>query len=112
MQRLKVLSDWPQVLLYDGRSQVVKHRQLTRFKDRAYSGCYRSDGQLLVAGGESGIVQIFQTNSRAVLRQLKAHQRPVHVARFSPDKLHVLSGADDATVSHRLKGRYEGYSRI
>lgn len=36
--------------------------------------------------------------SRAVLRQLKGHQRPVHVARFSPDKLHVLSGGDDATV--------------
>lgn len=86
------------MLLYDGRSQVVKHRQLTRFKDRAYSGCYRSDGKLLVAGGESGIVQIFQTTSRAVLRQLKAHQRPVHVTRFSPDKLHVLSASDDATV--------------
>lgn len=44
------------------------------------------------------MLQVFQTNSRAVLRQLKAHQRPVHVARFSPDKLHVLSGSDDATV--------------
>ena len=83
----------------------MKHRQLTRFKDRAYSGCYRSDGQLLVAGGEIGTVQIFQTNSRAVLRQLKAHQRPVHVARFSPDKLHVLSASDDATVrpEHRVQ---------
>ena len=44
------------------------------------------------------LVQVFQTSSRAVLRQLKAHQRPVHVARFSPDKLHVVSGSDDATV--------------
>lgn len=42
--------------------------------------------------------QVFDVGSRAVLRQLKGHQRPVHVARFSPDKLHVLSGGDDATV--------------
>ena len=31
-----------------------------------------------------------------MLRQLKGHQRPVHVARFAPDKVHVLSGGDDA----------------
>ena len=51
-----------------------------------------------LANLELGVVQVFQTSSRAVLRQFKAHQRPVHVARFSPDKLHVLSGSDDATV--------------
>lgn len=33
-------------------------RQLTRFKDTAYSGTYRSDGRLLVAGGASGVVQV------------------------------------------------------
>ena len=33
-----------------------------------------------------------------MLRQLKGHARPVHVARFSPDKVHVLSGGDDVTV--------------
>ena len=47
-----------QVLLCDGRGQAGRQRQLTRFKDRAYSGCYRADGQLLVAGGESGLVQV------------------------------------------------------
>ena len=46
------------MLLCDGRGQEGRQRQLTRFKDRAYSGCYRSDGQLLVAGGESGLVQV------------------------------------------------------
>ena len=128
-----------QVLLYNGRTQQLE-RQVTRFKDIAYSGCYRVDGRLLTAGGENGIVQVrdgrqhdvglvlhlaihrvlgphvrprnalvvdsefcvyeqvFDVGSRAVLRQLKGHQRPVHVARFSPDKLHVLSGGDDATV--------------
>jgi len=86
-----------QVLLYNGRTQQLE-RQITRFKDIAYSGCYRIDGRLVVAGGETGVVQLFDTGSRNVLRQFKGHQRPVHVARFSPDKLHVLSGGDDATV--------------
>jgi hypothetical protein len=46
-----------QVLLYNGRTQQLE-RQITRFKDIAYSGCYRVDGRLLTAGGESGIVQV------------------------------------------------------
>lgn len=44
------------------------------------------------------LVQVFDANSRSVLRQFKAHQRPTHVARFSPDKVHVLSGSDDVTI--------------
>lgn len=40
--------------------------------------------------------QVFDANSRGLLRQLKGHQRPVHVTRFAPDRLHVLSGGDDA----------------
>ncbi len=41
-------------------------------------------------------LQVFDANSRGLLRQLKGHQRPVHVTRFAPDKLHLLSGGDDA----------------
>lgn len=41
---------------------------------------------------------MFDASSRTVLRQLKAHKRPTHVARFSPDRQHVLSGSDDVTV--------------
>ena len=45
-----------------------------------------------------GLRQVFDANSRTLLRQLKGHKRPVHVARFALDRLHVLSGSDDATV--------------
>lgn len=45
------------MLLYNGRTQQLE-RQITRFKDIAYSGSYRVDGRLLTAGGESGIVQV------------------------------------------------------
>ena len=38
-----------------GTCQV--RRTISRFKDRAYSGCFRRDGKLLVAGGEDAVVQ-------------------------------------------------------
>ncbi|KAF8055723.1 utp15 [Scenedesmus sp. PABB004] len=85
------------VIIYDGLTRQVR-RTIGRFKDVAFSGTFRPDGRLLVAGGQTGIVQVFDANSRSVLRQLKGHQRPVHVARFAADKVHVLSGSDDVTL--------------
>ena len=43
-------------------------------------------------------MQVFDAGSRSLLRQLKAHKRAAHVAHFSPDRMHVLSAADDTTV--------------
>jgi len=43
-------------------------------------------------------LQIFDANSRSLLRQLSGHRRPVHTVLFAPDKLHLLSGGDDASV--------------
>mmetsp|Transcript_5412 Transcript_5412/g.11948 ORF Transcript_5412/g.11948 Transcript_5412/m.11948 type:complete len:530 (-) Transcript_5412:1074-2663(-) len=85
------------VTIYNGLTRSTV-RTLSRFKDTAFSGSFRADGKLLVAGGQDGVVQVFDSSSRAVLRQLKAHKRPTHVTRFSPDKLHVLSGSDDVTA--------------
>ncbi|EFJ42814.1 hypothetical protein VOLCADRAFT_66565 [Volvox carteri f. nagariensis] len=86
------------VILYNGLAPAVIGRTISRFKDIAYSGCFRSDGRLVVAGGQDGIVQVFDANSRSVLRQFKAHKRPTRVARFGADKLHILSGSDDVTA--------------
>ena len=44
-------------------------------------------------------MQVFDPQKQTLLRQLKGHQRPVHTTRFALDKMHVLSGSDDATVS-------------
>ena len=44
------------VLIYDAHTRRPR-TTLSRFKDRAYSGAWRADGRLLVAGGESGLVQ-------------------------------------------------------
>lgn len=86
------------VHIYDGNSCKLK-KTITKFKDVAYSGVFRSDGQIIAAGGETGVIQVFNAKSQMVLRQLKGHGRPVRVVRYSPqDKLHLLSGGDDSMV--------------
>lgn len=93
-----------------------ENRTFSRFQDKAYCGTFRRDGKLLAAGGENGVVQIFDANSRSVLRQLRGHSRPVHVVNFANDKLHVLSGGDDASVrlwdisTGEQTGRAQGHS--
>lgn len=84
------------VHLYDERLRPT--RTITRFKDTAYCGTFRADGKLVAAGGENGIVQIFDANSRSLLRQMTSHKRAVHHVSFAHDKLHLLSAGDDATV--------------
>ena len=81
----------------------------------------------MVAGGDDGLVQVFDVNSRAILRTMKEHtlwvlivssrlsfrlshqtnvfspppptpHSPVHVTRFSPTNTEILSCSDDTTV--------------
>ncbi|WFD22888.1 U3 small nucleolar RNA-associated protein 15 [Malassezia equina] len=85
------------VQIYSMRtSRVVK--TITRFKDVARSAHFRADARLLVAGEDTGAVQIFDTNSRTILRSFQGHQMPVHVSKFSPDVAQVLTASDDRTV--------------
>ncbi|KAH9311263.1 hypothetical protein KI387_026298, partial [Taxus chinensis] len=86
------------VSIYDGRSCELK-KTISKFKDVAYSGHFRSDGQIIAAGGETGIIQVFDVKSGMILRQLKGHGRPVRLVKYAPqDKLHLLSGSDDSMV--------------
>lgn len=62
------------VLIYAPKTgKVVK--TITRFKDTARSGEFRKDGKLVVAGGDDGVVQVFDVNSRAILRTMKEHNQ-------------------------------------
>lgn len=86
------------VQIYAPRTQKVA-KTISRFKDVARSGHIRQDGKLVVAGDDSGLVQVFDINSRAILRTLDAHKQPVHVAKFSSlDSTQVLTCSDDTTV--------------
>ncbi|CAO1627351.1 unnamed protein product [Sympodiomycopsis kandeliae] len=88
----------PRVQIYSARTNRVL-KTITRFGDVARSAEIRADGRLIVAGDDSGKVQVFDINSRAILRSFaNAHKLPVHVTKFSTRPTTILSASDDSTV--------------
>ncbi|XP_042474870.1 protein SLOW WALKER 1 [Macadamia integrifolia] len=89
------------VTLYSSQTLEPKFK-ISSFTDVAYSATFRSDGKLLAAGGESGIVQVFDAKSKSNLhRKLRGHTRPVRLVRYPRfDKLHLFSGSDDSLVKY------------
>jgi len=85
------------VAVLDGRTLEQRHA-LARFRAQAFSGRYRGDGRLLVAGGEDGVVRVFDAASRVELRAFSGHRGPVRAARFARNKVRCLSGGDDGTL--------------
>lgn len=79
-------------------NEIVK--SFSRFRDVVYSGTFRSDGKLIVAGGEAPVVQVLDINTRAILRQFKGHTAAIRSTRFSADNVHVLSCSDDKTARY------------
>ncbi|KAF2092163.1 WD40 repeat-like protein [Saccharata proteae CBS 121410] len=76
-------------------------KTITRFgiEDRAHSGNIRRDGRVLVAGGDSGAIQAFDVNSRAILKTWKEHKQPVWVTKWSAvEPTTLMSASDDNTV--------------
>ena len=81
-------------------------KSLARFKDTTYSGSFRRDGNLLIAGDKSGLIQIFDLSSRAILRTWsgkEAHASlPVCVTKFHPiDLTKCFTAGDDCSVQLR-----------
>ncbi len=52
---------------------------------------------MIVAGDETGKVQVFDGSSRMILRTFEGHTRGVHVTRMASETK-VMSGSDDMTV--------------
>ncbi|KAI9870251.1 MAG: hypothetical protein M1823_008803, partial [Watsoniomyces obsoletus] len=65
------------IQLYSHRTRKVV-KTITRFDDTAYSGEVRYDGRVLVAGDETGTIQAFDANSRAILKTWKEQKQPIH----------------------------------
>ncbi|XP_066567770.1 U3 small nucleolar RNA-associated protein 15 homolog [Amia ocellicauda] len=80
-----------------GRYSQEPVKNFSRFKDTAYCGTYRCDGQLLVAGSEDASVRLFDVSGRVALRQFSGHTKAVHVTDFTSDRYRILSGSDDYT---------------
>ncbi|KAE8453988.1 hypothetical protein EG329_007764 [Mollisiaceae sp. DMI_Dod_QoI] len=74
-------------------------KTITRFSDNARSGEIRRDGRVMVAGDDTGKIQVFDVNSRAILKTWEEHKQPVWTTKFSPTELTTLmSASDDRTV--------------
>lgn len=91
------------VQIYNSKTRkLVKSINRFQLDDTARSGVLRRDGRILLAGGDSGIVQAFDTGSRAILRQWRgehAHKQAVHTVRWNPRVLtDLMSASDDRTV--------------
>ncbi|KAM7348937.1 U3 small nucleolar RNA-associated protein 15 homolog [Cochliomyia hominivorax] len=85
------------VQIYNPITKLVV-KNLSRFQETAYGGTFRQDGRLLVAGDEQGLVKLFDTSSKNILRLFKGHKAPVHRVNFTSDLLHIASFSDDKTV--------------
>ncbi|KAK4162690.1 WD40-repeat-containing domain protein [Cladorrhinum sp. PSN259] len=77
-------------------------KTIGRFDSEAHCGEIRADGRVLVAGEDSGKMQVFDVGSgtRAViLKTWHIHKQPVWVTKWSPAELTTLmSCSDDKTV--------------
>lgn len=74
-------------------------KTITRFTDIAHSAEIRRDGRVMVAGDETGRIQVFDVNSRAILKTWEEHKQPVWTTKFSPSDLtSLMSASDDRTV--------------
>ncbi|CAN0857598.1 Protein SLOW WALKER 1 [Linum grandiflorum] len=70
-------------------------------RDTVTSCSFRSDGALIAAADLTGEIKVFNTKTRAPLRRLRSHTRPVRFVKYpSLDKLHLVSGGDDAVVKY------------
>lgn len=87
------------VQIYSSITKLVL-KNISAFQKNAYGANYRRDGQLLIAGDEDAKVRVFDVNSKAILRLLKGHARPVHRAFFANDLHHAFSCSDDSTVKY------------
>ena len=85
------------VQVYNPITKLVT-KNLSRFKEAAYGGSFRSDGKLLCAGGDEAVVRLFDVNTKSLLRLFSGHKAAVHRAFFTADNHHIVSFSDDKTA--------------
>ncbi|RYN47349.1 U3 small nucleolar RNA-associated protein 15 [Alternaria tenuissima] len=99
-QDLFAVTTGSRVQIFSSKSRKVV-KTISRFgvDDIAHSGNIRRDGRILVAGGDTGVIQAFDVKSRAILKTWKEHKQPVWVTQWNPtDLTGLMSCSDDRTV--------------
>lgn len=86
------------VQLYSIRTRKLG-KTISRFDDTAHGAEIRPDGRVMVAGDDTGTIQVFDVHSRAILRTWKEHKQPVWTTKFSDtSSTSLMSTGDDRTV--------------
>lgn len=91
------------VQIYNARTRKLQ-KTISRFgvDDTARSGVLRRDGRILLAAGDGGVIQAFDTGSRAILKQWgreDKRRQGVHAVRWNPSVLtEFMSCGDDRLV--------------
>ncbi|KAF1935939.1 WD repeat-containing protein 57 [Clathrospora elynae] len=99
-QDLFAVTTGSRVQIFSSKTRKVV-KTISRFgvDDIAHSGNLRRDGRILVAGGDTGVIQAFDVKSRAILKTWKEHKQPVWVTQWHPtDLTSLMSCSDDRTV--------------
>ena len=74
-------------------------KTIARFNDVAHGAEIRRDGRVMVAGDDTGAIQVFDVHSRAILKTWDQHKQSVWTTKFSPtESTSVMSASDDRTV--------------
>lgn len=74
-------------------------KTISRFDDIAHSAEIRRDGRIMVVGDDGGVIQVFDINSRAILKTWNEHKQPVWCTKFSPNEpTTLMSASDDRSV--------------
>lgn len=88
----------PRIQIFSIRTRRLV-KTISRFDDVARGVDIRRDGRVIVAGDDGGNIQVFDINSRAILKTWKEHKQPVWCTKFSPSETTTLmSASDDKTV--------------
>jgi len=75
------------------------HKSFNKFKETAFSGKFRHDGGLLCAGTGEGVVKVFDTNSKSLLRVMSGHTAAVQHCQFQHGVgAGLVSWSDDNSV--------------
>ncbi|KAJ9160602.1 WD40 repeat-like protein [Coniochaeta hoffmannii] len=98
---LFAVTSGPRVDIYSIRKRELL-KSIGRFESVARSGEIRADSRVLVAGDDSGKMQVFDVANgtrAAILKTWHVHKQPVWVTKWSPWELTTLmSASDDKTV--------------
>ena len=92
------VSTGPRVQIFSIRTRRLM-KTISRFDHVAHGAEIRRDGRVIVAGDDGGNIQVFDVNSRAILKTWNEHKQPVWCTKFSPSETTTLmSASDDKTV--------------